>query len=135
MRNAAIRPIAVAGAALCATAIAGLGSADGHRFNAPASIQIVDGGATGAEGKVITPRAACRVNRTVTLFKREGTRRTPMGTGTTDADGNWSVHSNLTAGFYQATVAPKGLRRSATTARKRRHLHHCQGAISRVARL
>ena len=135
MRSTAIRSAAVASAALCVTAIAGLGVADGHRFSAPAAVQIASGGPSGATGSVNTLRPRCRANRLVTLFKIEGPTRTKVGTDRTDAQGTWTVHANLTAGFYRAAVAPKNLPRTATTARKRKHRHHSQGAISQRARL
>jgi hypothetical protein len=128
------RSTAVAGAVLCATAIAGLGTAEGHRFNAPTTVRITDGGPTGASGSVTSPRPVCMPNRAVTLFKVEGSRHEKVGTGTTDAQGQWKVQAHLVAGFYQATVSAKTLpAKQATTAKK--HRHHCQAGISLRMRL
>jgi hypothetical protein len=126
----------VAGAVLCATAIAGLGTAEGHRFNAPTTVRITDGGPTGASGSVTSPRPVCLPNRTVTLFKVQGSRHDKIGTATTDAQGQWRVQAHLLAGFYQATVSSKTLpAKPATAARKRKHRHHCQAGISLRMRL
>jgi hypothetical protein len=125
------RSTLVVGAALCATAIAGLGTAEGHRFNAPTTVRITNGGPTGANGVVSSPRAVCVANRTVTLFKVQGARHDKIGTATTDAQGQWRVQAHLLAGFYQATVSAKTLpAKLATAARKRKHRHHCQAGIS-----
>ena len=132
------RSAAVAGAVLCAATVAGLGSAEGHRFNAPTTVEISSGGPTGAAGTVTSPRAVCVPNRAVVLF-RVGGGRERIGQATTDAQGHWSVRGSLRAGNYQALVAGKTLpNRLASPARKKKkkkHSHKCQGATSKIVRL
>jgi hypothetical protein len=135
MGSRRVRSTLVAGAALCATAIAGVGAADG--FRAETTAEIDSGGPQGAQGTVSSPRAACVPNRTVTLYRvsEEGPPQA-FGTDTTDAQGNWAVSASLFAGEYYVTVEKKNLRKPATSAKKKRKKKKiCKATTSERKRL
>ena len=59
-------------------------------------------------GKVKSPRASCKADRTVILFKVIGTRGggddSHFANDTTDAAGNWNTGNTGTPGRYYAKV-------------------------------
>lgn len=92
--------------AACAVVVLVPATAAAHRFNAPTAAEVVSGGPIGAEGTVSSPRAVCKRNRLVELFRVDDLGGEPQSYGTdrTDRRGNWRVEASLLAGEYYVTV-------------------------------
>ena len=134
MRGRKSRSVAVAAAALCAGTVGGLGTADGHRFNEAAEVEITSVEPSGAKGTVSSERKACVKNREVTLFRQEGDTGTRIGADTTDAEGNWSVDEPLLAGTYYAKVAAGRVSNASAAKKRKRHRHRCRSGVSKPRR-
>jgi hypothetical protein len=109
-------------------------AAGGHRFNAKTTAEVVSGGPDGAEGTVSSPKAACKRNRLVELFRVDelGGEDQSYGTDRTDRNGNWSVEASLFAGEYYVTVTKS---RAASASQPGQHRHRCKKGKSKKKRL
>ena len=105
-----LRRLAVA--ALAACVLFALVPSGAAALKYKTTIRLTEGGPTGAEGKVSSPKPACRRNRKVELFREnEFDEDEPMSYGTdrTNRRGNFEMQVALLAGDYFARVARRRL--------------------------
>ena len=104
-----VRTALVSALAACALLALVPAGAMAHRFTAPTTATVASGGPTGAQGTVSSPRAVCKRNRRVELFRVNelGGEDQSFGTDRTDRRGRWQVSASLFAGEYYVTVARK----------------------------
>lgn len=104
-----VRTALISALAACALLALVPAGAMAHRFNASTTAEVTSGGPTGAEGTVSSPKAVCKRNRRVELFRVDelGGQDQSFGTDLTDRRGRWQVSASLIAGEYYVTVAKK----------------------------
>jgi hypothetical protein len=109
------------------TLTAGFGSAAAKTTSYGTRVAIDAGGIRGAEGHVASGQPRCLRGRTVTLFVEDESSGdlVMIATAVTDANGNWEVVVQLSAGEYLAKVESKqvkvkGKRRTCRGARSMR---------------
>jgi len=117
--------VAVLAASL--TLIAGSGGAAAKTTSYGTQVTIDAGGIRGAEGHVASGQLRCLRGRTVTLFIEDESsgELVMIATAVTDANGNWEIVVQLSAGEYLAKVESKqvkvkGKRRTCRGARSMR---------------
>jgi len=59
-------------------------------------------------GTIQSPKAACRKNRTVRLYREKSGPDKLLGTGKSNKKGKWSIPIKLTSGGYYAKTPKKG---------------------------
>ena len=94
---------------LAASAAAALGLAPSADAAAPASSTVtIQAEGTDLFGKVSSPRAVCRADRNVIVYKQVGARGggndIRFAMDTTDSDGDWSTGNTGTEGRFYAKV-------------------------------
>jgi hypothetical protein len=102
-----LRRLTVAALAACLLFALMPAGASAHRLSSKTTARLTSGGPTGAEGKVSSPRAACRRNRLVELFREnELDEDDPQSYGTdrTNRRGAFNVDAALLAGEYFVRV-------------------------------
>jgi hypothetical protein len=110
---APIRAIALS-LVLAILALAGMsGAADAARKKISSTASLESLGADGVSGKVGSRQAACRAQRSVTVYMLNSTSPStavPFGTAFTSGDGAWSIDEWAYPGQYYAVVEPKKTR-------------------------
>jgi hypothetical protein len=89
------------------------GEADAARKKVGSTASLESLSADGVSGKVASRRAACRAERTVTVYMLNSTSPStavPFGTTFTSGDGAWSIDEWAYPGEYYAVVEPKKTR-------------------------
>ena len=117
-----------------AFAVAGA-TAFAHKAQIDTSVTLTapTGSATTFTGTV-TAKGGCRKERSVSLFRTdEYSGKTLVGTASTDESGGYSVTVNpASTGSYQATVAPKKVKKGKKKNGKPKHKHKCLEGSSPV---
>lgn len=103
--------VSLAGVASAAALVVGHAGTATAAAKAPSTVTIQAAG-TDLYGKVSSPRAACKADRKVIVFKQVGARGggndIKFASDITDEDGDWSTGNTGTAGKFYAKVKKNG---------------------------
>jgi hypothetical protein len=105
MRSGVLRTLTVIGIVVLTVAGVALAKSSGVKKFATDVNVITSNQGTKFEGNVTSDSPKCLKNRAITLFY--DTADQEVGTAMTDADGNWEIEGNFTAGLYHGEAAPR----------------------------
>jgi hypothetical protein len=132
-----MRRLASVTAILVATFAVAAAVALAHKAQIDTSVTLTapTGSATTFTGTV-SAKGGCKKERSVSLFRTdEYSGKTLVGTATTDTSGGFSIAVNpASSGSYQATVAPKKVKKGKKKNGKPKHKHKClEGSSPTIA--